>query len=66
MKIKEVDNPSSEEFVLIESSVDHEMYAIGSSTILKMSDIDDEEYICDNLEAFDDEENILNLSQVLY
>ena len=49
MAIKEKNNPDSEKFRLVKSSVDNELYGVGSTKIIKISEINQDDYVCDDI-----------------
>lgn len=52
MAIKEKNNPDSEKFRLVKSSIDNELYGVGSTKIIKISEINQDDYICDDISCF--------------
>lgn len=55
MVVKEKNNPGSEKFRLVRSSIDNELYGVGSETIIKISEINENDYICDDTSCFNNE-----------
>lgn len=55
MATKEKNNPDSEKFILVKSSVDNELYGVGSKTIIKISEINQDDYICVDISCFKNE-----------
>ena len=55
MVIREMYNDNSESYTIIKSSVDNELYGVGQQTIIKLSDINDDDYTCDDVMGFKNE-----------
>ncbi len=55
MAIKEKNNPDSEKFRLVKSSIDNELYGVGSTKIIKISEINQDDYVCDDISCFKNE-----------
>lgn len=55
MTIKELYKDDPEEFILIKSTVDGEMYGCGRNRIIKLNDEDEDDYICEDLDFFERE-----------
>jgi len=55
MAIKEKNDPDSEKFRLVKSSIDDELYGVGGSKIIKISEINQDDYICDDISCFKNE-----------
>ena len=53
MEIKEIYNDNSENYTLVKSTQDNELYGVGRTKVIKISDINESDYICENLNSFD-------------